>query len=147
MTTRRVLFVAALALLVLLGLACTFVAAQDDQAAAAAAGLDQSQEPAVTGEEAAADANAEVPPANEGRPDKPNPWVKQKLSGLALGENSALAIPVPILIAIFFAFLAAVGYGIMQILQSEKKRLSRADEKKAKKAEKEAKKGASKKKL
>jgi hypothetical protein len=39
--------------------------------------------------------------------DKPNPWKPTKLTGLAIGENSALAVPVPILIAIFIAFLVS----------------------------------------
>jgi hypothetical protein len=45
--------------------------------------------------------------AGEVPADKPNPWKPTKLSGLAIGENSALAVPVPILIAIFLAFLVS----------------------------------------
>ena len=68
------------------------------------------------------------------------------LNQLAIGENSALAIPVPVLIAIFFAFIAGVVYVILQIFESDKKRLRKADEKKAKRDAKEAKKSVSSKK-
>ena len=41
---------------------------------------------------------------------------------LAIGENTALAVPVPILLAIFAVFIAAIGYGVYAIFDSDKQR-------------------------
>jgi uncharacterized membrane-anchored protein len=49
-------------------------------------------------------------------------WVKQKLSGLPIGENAALAIPVPVLLIILVAFLVGCGYVLMKIFDSDKQR-------------------------
>ncbi len=46
----------------------------------------------------------------------------RRLCQLAIGENSALAIPVPILIAILALFLAGVAYVIFLIFDSDKQR-------------------------
>jgi len=99
----------------------------------------QTETTVETNDEVPADADATA------SSDKPNPWVKQKLEGLPLGENAALPIPTSVLLLILTVFLSAVGYGVWQIFESDRQRERKLEEQKAKRAAKDARKGSKKK--
>jgi hypothetical protein len=64
--------------------------------------------------------------------EKFDPWKPQKLGGVAIGENAALAIPTSILFMIFLIFVGIIGYAIYMIFESDRQRIQKEEEKQIK---------------